>query len=132
MKKFKASYVRTYRNGNGNWVSVYQLPKSAIPHLEDAGVIYREDENGNPIVFSTKRFINNTVDYVINGENAYFIDPLASLDAFAGNDEALKSALKAKVADQLVSSVFGNIAAASTPVETPAEEEASKGEDTID
>ena len=73
MEKFNAKKVNTYVNQNKRPVFVYQLPASAKELLEETGQVYREDEDGNILIFSVQDK-GATAGFIINPDTgkAYF------------------------------------------------------------
>ena len=72
--KMKATCIRTYRSSNGNPTFVYTVAGSTeelAKFKEIQGSYYREDENANPLWFTT-RYCGEQVDLLVtsNGKLA--------------------------------------------------------------
>ena len=120
----KAKKIRSYtKAGTGNTVFVYAVsgtPEELARYKEAQGANYKEDENGNPLFFTTN-FAGDSCDLIITQKNKVIAD-MSDFAAAASLSKQFGGNLGQELARAAAEKLLGH-KQASVPQSVPAKED---------
>lgn len=122
----RAKKIRSYtKPGTGNTVFVYTVsgtPEEIARYKEVQGANYKEDENGNPLFFTTN-FAGDSCDLIITQKNKVIAD-MSDFAAAASLSKQFGGNLGQELARAAAEKLLGNKSTAqSVPQNVPAKED---------